>query len=87
MNPARIVLSLGLLGLCVLFRQTLEADPASHVLVQLPLLAISGGLFVAGSGAGAIVPSPALGAPPCRLQAPGAYRCVRLICGWRRGIK
>ena len=52
MNPARIVLSLGLLGLCVLFRQTLEADPASHVLVQLPLLAISGGLFVAGLGAG-----------------------------------
>ncbi|MBV28896.1 MAG: hypothetical protein QGG19_16290 [Alphaproteobacteria bacterium] len=48
MNLTRVVISLGLLSLCVFFRQTLEADPVTHVLVQLPLLAISGGLFVSG---------------------------------------
>jgi hypothetical protein len=51
-NTARIVSSLGLLGFCVFFNQALEADPISHVLVQLPLLAISGSLFVTGMGAG-----------------------------------
>ena len=50
-SPLRIALSLGLLGLCVLFRQSLEADPVMHVLVQLPVLAFSGALFVAGLGA------------------------------------
>ena len=50
MSPARITLSLGLLGGCVLFRHSLEADPVTHVLVQLPVLAISGYLFVAGPG-------------------------------------
>ncbi|MCS5602849.1 MAG: hypothetical protein NZ734_11740, partial [Paracoccus sp.] len=50
MSPLRIALSLGLLGLCVLFRQSLEADPVMHVLVQLPVLAFSGALFVAGLG-------------------------------------
>ena len=50
-SPLRIALSLGLLGRCVLFRQSLEADPVMHVLVQLPVLAFSGALFVAGLGA------------------------------------
>ena len=50
MSPTRIILSLGLLGGCLLFRQPLEADPVMHVLVQLPLLAISGGLFFTALG-------------------------------------
>lgn len=50
MNTPRIILSLGLLGGCVLFRQPLEADPVMHVLVQLPLLAISGRLLVSALG-------------------------------------
>lgn len=50
MAAAQIALSIGLLGFCVLFRQPLEADPVMHVIVQLPLLAISGGLCAAGMG-------------------------------------
>ena len=46
MSMARVILSLGLLAICVVFRQTLEADPVKHVLVQLPFLAVSGWLFV-----------------------------------------
>ena len=51
MSPLRIALSLGLLGFCVLFRQSLGADPVMHVLVQLPVLAFSGALFVTSLGA------------------------------------
>jgi len=50
MSPVRIILSIGLLGGCVLFRHSIEADPVTHVLIQLPLLAISGHLFVSGLG-------------------------------------
>ena len=48
MSTARFILSLGLLAICVLFRQTLEADPVKHVLIQLPFLAVSGWLFMTG---------------------------------------
>ena len=48
MSAARFILSLGLLATCVLFRQTLEADPVKHVLIQLPFLAVSGWLFMTG---------------------------------------
>ena len=50
MSPARIMLFLVLIGGCVIFRQPLEADPVIHVLIQLPILAISGHLFVSGLG-------------------------------------
>ena len=51
MRSPRLALALGALGSCVLFHEMLEADPVTHVLVQLPLLAISGWLFVSGVGA------------------------------------
>ncbi len=50
MSMSRLGLSLGLIGICALFRQTLEADPVKHVLLQLPFLATSGYLFAIGLG-------------------------------------
>jgi len=43
---ARWILFALLFGVCLLFRDLLEAHPASHVLVQLPLLALAGALWV-----------------------------------------
>ena len=50
MDLVRISIAIGLFGACVFFGPILEADPVTHILVQLPLLAISGGLLVAGLG-------------------------------------
>lgn len=44
-RAATTFLSASIFGLCVVLRQTLEADPVTHVLVQLPLLATSGALL------------------------------------------
>ena len=50
MNPERLILSLGAVGICFLFHEKLESDPVTHLLVQLPVLTISGYLFVIGMG-------------------------------------
>ena len=50
MNPERLILSFAVAGICFLFRESLEADPMTHLLVQLPVLTISGYLFVIGMG-------------------------------------
>lgn len=39
---ARIVISGVIVGLCLLMRDVLERDPVTHVLVQLPALALAG---------------------------------------------
>ena len=50
-NPLRIALSIGLLGGCIFYRHMLEADPVTHVIILLPVLAFSGALFASGFGA------------------------------------
>jgi len=51
MRALPLIAALGLLGLCIVFRQPLEADPVTHVLLQLPLLAIAGALLAHALGA------------------------------------
>lgn len=58
MKALPVISSLMVFGFCALFRHGLEADPVLHVLVQLPLLALSGALMVRGLGADRFRPSP-----------------------------
>jgi hypothetical protein len=51
MKPMPVILSVLLFAGCVIFRHALEADPVTHVLVQLPLLAVSGVLMIRGVAA------------------------------------
>lgn len=58
MKALPVISSLMVFGFCALFRHGLEADPVLHVLVQLPLLALSGALMVRGLGADRFRPPP-----------------------------
>lgn len=46
MRPLPAVTSLILFIVCLLFRQRLEGDPVTHMLVLLPALALAGGLLL-----------------------------------------
>lgn len=60
MKALSLTSSLMVFGFCALFRHGLEADPVLHVLVQLPLLALSGALMVRGLSADRFRPSPTI---------------------------
>jgi len=57
MNRTQIIGAGLLFFSCVLFRQLLESHPASHVLVQLPTLALCGWLAIRNSSIGLSVTS------------------------------
>lgn len=44
MMHLKIIVAAILLSTCIIFRGVLESDPVTHVLVQLPLLAVAGAL-------------------------------------------
>ena len=45
MKQSKTIVAAGLICVCFLLRQPLESDPVTHVLVQLPALAVTGALF------------------------------------------
>ncbi len=50
MRRPLLILSIAVFGSCVLFRQTLERDPVTHVLLLLPALAVAGWLMAVSLG-------------------------------------
>lgn len=53
MTHTNVFMAAALFSLCLVLRHPLESDPVTHVLVQLPLLAVAGWLLIQNTALGA----------------------------------